>query len=73
MRRRRPRGNVVPPELLEHPEWSRFEEWCDARAAWVAAGNEWPGGEVARWQEEFTYILDNWRDQPMEPFDWSVI
>jgi hypothetical protein len=42
------------------------ERWRAARAAWVAAGGVWPGGEHQRRSEEAASMPD-------EPFDGSLI
>ncbi len=39
-----------------------WQAWKAARAAWVAGGGEWPGGEDQREQEETA----RWPDEPFE-------
>lgn len=46
------------PARLDLADWATsdpsaaFRSWCRARAAWVAEGNSWPGGELAMQREQ---------------------
>lgn len=66
---RRRTGDAIPPRaLLVTPAepadgdlavWAAdFEAWRSARAAWVAAGGVWPGGEDQREFEEAIAVPD---------------
>ncbi|MBF6164848.1 hypothetical protein IU486_08685 [Streptomyces gardneri] len=44
-------------------------EWMAARQEWIDAGNQWPGGEVAEFDEVLRLIIAT----PDEPFDWDEI
>lgn len=65
MRRRPPPADAVPAELLDRWLWPELADWFAARDEWVEAGNVWPGGENARWQEEFVELVA----APDEPWD----
>jgi hypothetical protein len=75
-RRRRLPADVPPPELVTFDPpvcpgdpWAAtraHQAWCAARAASVAAGGVWPGGEDQRELQEAMCIPD-------EPWDCSVI
>ena len=59
----------APPGIAFDDPWRptrAHERWRVARAAWVAAGGAWPGGEDQRTHEETVC----WPD---EPFDGSLI
>lgn len=65
MKRKVPASSRPPPELLTFdPEHWTHEAWCSARAAWVAAGGAWPGGEDQRELREAMITPD-------EPWDVS--
>lgn len=65
MKRRRPAGDPVPPKLRDADAWPGRDEWIQARQDWIAAGNEWPGGEAA----EFSEVLAVLSSDPPEPWD----
>ena len=46
--------------------FSAFEEWRQARRAWVAAGNAWPGGQDAMERQELN-VPGGIPDQPFTP------
>lgn len=74
MRRRALVGDAVPPRLARFDvdrwvpgqPWPAFTAWCQAREAWVAAGNEWPGGPVAMSEQQST-VACRLPDEPFMP------
>lgn len=65
MRRRPPSDDVVPAKLRDPSAWPSNAVWMAARDAWMAAGNNWPGGEVAEFAEVLAVIIAT----PDEPWD----
>ena len=77
--RRRTGATLPPPELMTPPPiptgvdpveallaWrAAYDQWRTDRAAWVAVGGEWPGGEEQRELQEAMAMPD-------EPFDPAV-
>ncbi|MDI1288846.1 MAG: hypothetical protein PSX37_02695 [bacterium] len=40
------------PAVPVDPGWTGKDDWIEARRRWVEAGNIWPGGDIAREQQE---------------------